>query len=148
LHIHNIYHSQIVRSPDSVTVHIHRNPAHPRDGTYIYRVEWRGKSMVFASDTEGYIGMDQRLVNFARDTDLLIHDAQYLQDDYIQSKQGWGHSTPEMACDVAKSCGARQLVLFHHEPRYNDEQIAEIECQAQRLFPASVAAYEGLEIVL
>jgi phosphoribosyl 1,2-cyclic phosphodiesterase len=148
LHIHNIYHSQIEHSPENVSVHIHRNPAHPRDGTYIYRIEWRGKSMVFASDTEGYIGVDQRLVNFARNTDLLIHDAQYKQHDYIQSKQGWGHSTPEMACDVARSCGARQLVLFHHEPRYNDEQIAEMECEAQRLFPATLAAYEGLEIVL
>lgn len=148
LHIHNIYHSHIVPEPDTVCVRIHRSHAHPRNGVYIYRVEWRGKSMVFASDTEGYFGADQRLVNFARNTDLLIHDAQYTQQDYVMLKQGWGHSTPEMACDVARLSGAKQLVLCHHEPRYTDEQIAAIECEAQARFPNTLAAYEGLEIVL
>jgi ribonuclease BN (tRNA processing enzyme) len=115
---------------------------------HIYRIEWRNKSVVFASDTEGYIGTDQRLVNFSRNTDLLIHDAQYTEKDYVAAKQGWGHSTPEMACEVARSCGARRLVLTHHEPRYTDEDIAAMEYNAQRCFPETVAAYEGLEIVL
>jgi phosphoribosyl 1,2-cyclic phosphodiesterase len=148
IQIHNIYHSHIVRSNDMVCIRIHRSLAHPRDGVYVYRIDWRNKSMVFSSDTEGYVGTDQRLVNFARDTNLIVHDAQYTHDDYIANRQGWGHSTPEMACDVAKQCGARQLVLCHHEPRYDDEKIAEIECEAQRFFPNTIAAYEGLEIVL
>ncbi len=148
LQIHNIYHSNIARSPDTVCIRIHRSHAHPRDGVYIYRIEWRNKSLVFASDTEGYVGADQRLVNFARNTELLIHDAQYTQNDYVSYKQGWGHSTPQMACEVARLCGARQLVLCHHEPRYTDEQIAQIECEAQHWFPETIAAYEGLEILL
>ncbi len=148
LHIQNIYHSHLEPSPDMVSVRIHRSHAHPRDGVYIYRIEWRGASMVFASDTEGYTGTDQRLVHFARNTDLLIHDAQYTEPDYIANRQGWGHSTPEMACAVAQQCGAGRLVLCHHEPRYTDDDIAEIECMAQRHFPQTVAAYEGLEIVL
>jgi ribonuclease BN (tRNA processing enzyme) len=53
-----------------------------------------------------------------------------------------------MACAVAKMCNTRQLVLFHHEPRYNDETIAEMETLAQRLFPCTHAAYEGMEIDL
>jgi phosphoribosyl 1,2-cyclic phosphodiesterase len=148
LHIHNIYHSHIVRSPNMVCINIHRSQAHPRDGVHIYRIEWGNKSVVFASDTEGYVGTDQRLVNFAHNTDLLIHDAQYTQKDYIASKQGWGHSTPQMACEVAQSCGARRLVFTHHEPRYNDEAIAAMEQEAQRCFPEAIAAYEGLEIIL
>ena len=78
---------------------------------------------------------------------MIIHDAQYTAEDYT-SKQGWGHSTPEMACAVAKLSNARRLILFHHEPRYDDAKIAQIECEAQKIFPATQAAYEGLEIEL
>jgi ribonuclease BN (tRNA processing enzyme) len=53
-----------------------------------------------------------------------------------------------MACNVAKQCGAGKLVLFHHEPRYTDEQIDDIERKSQQRFPNTIAAYEGLEIVL
>jgi phosphoribosyl 1,2-cyclic phosphodiesterase len=148
LRIYNTYRDHIEHTPDMVQVRILKSYAHPRNGVFIYRVEWHGKSVVFASDTEGYIDTDQRLVNFARDTDLLIHDAQYSQHDYATSKQGWGHSTPQMACDVARLCSAKRLVLFHHEPLYNDETIASLEQEAQQLFSNTVAAYEGLEIEL
>jgi phosphoribosyl 1,2-cyclic phosphodiesterase len=144
----NVFHDPIEVGPDTVRVHVHKSYAHPRNGVYIYRVEWRGKSVVFASDTEGYAGTDQRLVGFARDADLIIHDAQYSHDDYVRSRQGWGHSTPQMACEVAREAGARRLVLTHHEPRYDDEQVADLEAQARALFPDTTAAFEGLEIRL
>lgn len=146
--IYNIYHDHIPQAPDMVRVHIHKSYAHPRHGVYIYRIEWRGKSVVFASDTEGYVGADYRLVNFARDTDLIVHDAQFSEREYLASKQGWGHSTPQMACEVARLSGARQLVLFHHDPHHTDQQIDEMECEAKKLFPNTIAAYEGLEIVI
>jgi ribonuclease BN (tRNA processing enzyme) len=129
-------------------VRILYSPAHPRSGVYIYRVEWHGKSVVFASDNEGYVHTNQRLIEFARDTDLLIHDAQYTDEEYIHRRQSFGHSTPEMACAVARACGAKRLVLTHHNPSYDDRQIAEIERAAQTCFPGAVAAYEGLEIEL
>ncbi len=147
-HIYNVYHDQIQHSADMVQVHIHKSYAHPRNGMYIYRIQWRDKSVVFATDTEGYAGTDRRLVKFACNTDLLIHDAQYTTSDYLANKQGWGHSTPQMACEVAELANAHQLVLFHHNPTYHDQQIAEMECEAQKLFPRTLAAYEGLEIVL
>jgi ribonuclease BN (tRNA processing enzyme) len=51
-----------------------------------------------------------------------------------------------MAIAVAQACNAKQLVLFHHEPNYDDATIAEIEANAQKLFPKTFAAYEGLEL--
>jgi phosphoribosyl 1,2-cyclic phosphodiesterase len=148
LRICNVYHDQINYTPDHVRVSIHKGYAHPKNGVYIYRIEWRGKSVVFASDTEGYIDTDQRLVAFARNTDLLIHDAQYTQDIYLKGRQGWGHSTIEMACEVARQSATKQLILFHHDPAHNDEKIDEMEKEAQKLFPNAIAAYEGLEISL
>lgn len=144
----NIYRDPIAIGPDTVRISIHKSFAHPRNGVHIYRIEYHGRAVVFASDTEGYVGSDQRLVSFARGADLIIHDAQYSAADYARSKQGWGHSTPQMAAEVAIQSGAARLVLFHHEPRYDDATIEQLEREARELFPNTVAAYEGLTIEL
>lgn len=121
-----------------------RNYMHPKGGSYFYKFETdQGRSFVFASDTEGYVGGDQRLLNFARNTDLLLHDAQYLPEDYGKF-QGFGHSTYEMACDVAAQSGAKELLLIHHDPRHDDDTLKTIEQNAQRLFPATRVASETM----
>ena len=138
---------------EALTVRIHRSYAHP-GGVYIYRIEWRGRSVVYATDTEGYVGTDRRLVDFARGADLLIHDAQYVEEHYrgqmagFPATQGYGHSTATMACKVAALADVGKLVLFHHDPAYDDEMVAENEAVARTLFPKTLAAYEGLERVL
>lgn len=145
----NIYHNSIDPTPDLVRVRTYHSYAHPKEGVNIYSVSWQGKTVVYATDTEGYVQSDQRLVKFAKDADVLIHDAQYRPEDYTnpaRPKQGWGHSTPDMAISVAQACNAKQLVLFHHEPTYDDATIAEIEASAQKRFPNVVSAYEGLEL--
>jgi phosphoribosyl 1,2-cyclic phosphodiesterase len=133
---------------DTVVIRAMWSYAHPQ-GVMIYRVEYQGKSVVYATDTEGYAGGDQRLVEFARGADLLIHDAQYTQDHYVGAlagapvTQGYGHSTAAMACDTAQTAKVGQLVLFHHDPNYADQTIAQIERQARELFANTVAAREG-----
>ncbi|MBN2386406.1 MAG: MBL fold metallo-hydrolase [Anaerolineales bacterium] len=137
--------------PEAALVRIHRSHAHP-GGVHIYRVEWGERSLVYATDTEGYVGGDRQLVEFARGGDLLIHDAQYAQAHYrgqmlgMPSTQGYGHSTPEMACEVAAAAGVGTLVLFHHEPSYADAAIAALEDHARARFPQTLAAFEGLEL--
>jgi phosphoribosyl 1,2-cyclic phosphodiesterase len=145
----NLYHDKVDPSPDLVRVRTYHSYAHPKNGVNIYNISWRGKTVVYATDTEGYIETDRRLVQFASGADVLIHDAQYRTEDYIspaKPKQGWGHSTPEMAIAVARAANAKRLVLFHHEPQYNDEMIAAIEADAQKDFPDTLSAYEGLEL--
>jgi phosphoribosyl 1,2-cyclic phosphodiesterase len=138
-------------SEEALVIRIHKSYAHPGN-VFIYRVSWRGKSVVYATDTEGYIGTDRRLVAFARDADVLIHDAQYGEAHYagqlagFSSTQGFGHSTATMACEVAASAETGQLILFHHDPAYSDEMVAAQENTARANFPDSCAAYEGLEI--
>jgi len=140
-------------SEEAVVIRIHKSYAHP-GGVYVYRITWHGRSIVYATDTEGYVGTDRKLVQFARDADVLIHDAQYLEEHYrgqlvgFPSSQGFGHSTVTMAAEVALASEAGQLVLFHHDPSYTDEMVAGMELTAKSLFTDSVAAYEGLEISL
>jgi phosphoribosyl 1,2-cyclic phosphodiesterase len=147
----NMYRDSISDSPELVRVSIYHSFAHPKNGVHIYRIAWRDKSVVYATDTEGYIDVDQRLVRLSRGADVLIHDAQYRREDYanpMRPKQGWGHSTPDMACAVAQAAQVKRLVLFHHDPKATDDQLAEMEREAQEIFPQSCMAYEGLEIEL
>jgi phosphoribosyl 1,2-cyclic phosphodiesterase len=148
--VRNFYHEQVEDDPELVRIKALRSYAHP-EGVLIYRIEWRGKSVIYATDTEGYVNTDQRLAAFAKGADLLIHDAQYSEAHYLgqdgaAATQGWGHSTPQMACAVAKTAGVKRLVLFHHEPRYSDDMITGLEAQAKTIFPEAQAAFEGLSI--
>ncbi|MBL8103546.1 MAG: MBL fold metallo-hydrolase [Anaerolineales bacterium] len=138
---------------EALIIRMYKSHAHP-GGVYVYRVSYRGKSIVYATDTEGYIGTDRKLVNFSRNADVLIHDAQYNDEHYygnlagFPSTQGYGHSTAKMAAEVAASAETGQLILFHHDPAYSDEFVAAQEASAKNIFPDSRAAYEGLEIDL
>jgi len=138
---------------DAVRIRILRSYAHP-GGVYFYRVEWRGRSLVYATDTEGYVGGDRRLAAFARGADMLIHDAQYSEAHYrgqlagLPSTQGFGHSTVEMACESASAAQVGRLVLFHHDPSYDDVTLDNLEARARGRFVNTQAAYEGLTLEL
>lgn len=122
-----------------------RNFMHPKGGAYFYKIETRaGDKVVFASDTEGFVGGDQRLIKFADGADILMHDAQYHPAEYGRM-QGFGHSTYEMACDVARNAGVKKLLLIHHDPKYGDKKLKEIEQQARKLFPKTFVATESME---
>lgn len=121
-----------------------KSAAHP-NGVMLYRVIYRGKSVVYATDIEEKPGGFAEVIEFAKGADVLIHDAQYLEPEYARRK-GWGHSTMQRAVDVARKAGVRRLALFHHEPTHDDRCIDAIAKRAQRLFPTALAAAEGLVI--
>ena len=140
-------------SDEAIIIHIHKSYAHP-GGVFVYRISWHGKSIVYATDTEGYVGTDRRLVQFAKHANVLIHDAQYLEAHYrgqlagLPATQGYGHSTVTMACEVAAASQAGQLVLFHHDPSYSDAMVAGMEATAKAQFAETRAAHEGMELIL
>ncbi|MFQ5651542.1 MAG: MBL fold metallo-hydrolase [bacterium] len=129
-------------SNQEVVVSFLRNYAHPKIGTFVIKVSVNGKSAVYATDTEGYVGGDVRLSQFAKNANLLIHDAQYDVEHYAQT-QGFGHSTYEMATTVARAAQVDNLVLFHHDPCHDDDKLHEMESKAKELFANTSAATEG-----
>jgi ribonuclease BN (tRNA processing enzyme) len=136
---------------DELWVTTFKSPAHPLNGVMLYRVHYKSKSVVYATDIEEQAGGYPEVVEFARGADLLIHDAQYLDDEFssrLRPRKGWGHSTVETAIDVAKKAAVRRLVLFHHEPTHDDKTMDKIARRAKRLFPAALVAREGMEIAL
>ena len=126
---------------------------HP-NGVWAYRIDHRGHSAVYATDTEHYSVVDPRLQKLAKGADALIYDAMYTPEEYAGtagtggSKVGWGHSTIDEAAKLAKAAGAKQLVLFHHDPGQNDAAVREKERRTREWFPNTIAAYEGLTLEL
>ncbi|MDD3013521.1 MAG: MBL fold metallo-hydrolase [Candidatus Gastranaerophilales bacterium] len=136
---------------DAVVISCIKSQAHPKDGVLIFKISYKQHSIVYASDVEGYLGGDIKLINFARNADILIHDSQYLYEDYASSitpKQGFGHSTPEMAAEIAKLANVKKLVIYHIDPSYNDEVVEIMENNVKKYFGNTIAAREGLEISL
>jgi phosphoribosyl 1,2-cyclic phosphodiesterase len=121
--------------------------SHPLDGAVIYRIEYAGRRLVFATDVEWREECDPGFLEFVEGADLLIHDAQYTPDEY-QNKQGFGHSTVEMATKVALEAQVRKLILFHHEPTYDDNKLDAMQAEAQSRFANTYSASEGMVIDL
>ncbi len=131
-----------------VRVLARQTSSHPLDGAVIYRIEFAGRRLVFATDVEWKDQCDPEFLEFVKEADLLIHDAQYTPDEYYQGKQGYGHSTLEMATEVARTARVRKLILFHHEPTYDDNKLDAMQAEAQTYFANTYSASEGMEIKL
>lgn len=142
---------EIKADENAVIITCFKSHAHPKEGVSIFKIKCNNKTLVYATDTESYIGGDIKLINFSRGADLLIHDAQYTMDDYISyvyPKQGFGHSTPEMAIETAKLANVSQLVFYHIDPSYDDDFIEKLEEKTKGSFNNSLFARENLEINL
>ena len=137
--------------PSEVIITTYKSPAHPLNGVMLYRVHYQNKSFVYATDIEQQDGGSPGIIEFIHGADLLIHDAQYLHDEYVsraKPRKGWGHSTVEMATEVARKGAVKRLALFHHEPTHDDKTMKKVEKQAKQLFRSTVVAHEGLRIDL
>ena len=124
-----------------------------------YRIEEHGRSVVYLPDHEPALGID--LVtqpsswmsghDIARGADVLLHDAQYFDDEYPRHV-GWGHSSIGDALEFARKSDVDQLVLFHHDPYHSDDQLDALLAGAHEAWPAAkdcvTMASEGMTIVV
>lgn len=141
--------ADITPQGEQVIITCYKSYAHPQNGVIIYKIAYKDKSLVYATDKESYIGGDKKLAKFARNCTLLIHDAQYTTEDYLDTfspKQGYGHSTYEMAADAQKQINAEKLVFFHFDPSYDDNKLDKIKEEFGS--ETRILAHEGLEIDL
>ena len=134
---------------NDVIISCYKSFAHPQSGVFVYKISYKGKSLVYASDKESYEGGDKKLIKFARNCNLLIHDAQYTVEDYLSiyaPKQGFGHSTFDMAIDAKLQTNAEQLVFFHYDPSYDDKKLDELNVKYTK--DDIIMSKEGLVIEL
>lgn len=113
-----------------------------------YRIEHRGKVLVYISDNEPFDRAaaanltnfesvvkekytteegdpNQRVFDFCNGADVLIHDATYTPEEYID-KVGWGHSHYLFTLRVAAEANVRRLYLFHHDQNHSDDKVDDI----------------------
>jgi len=127
-----------------------------------------GKSLVYISDNEPYPtnnetienddqdfveDSNEKLVEFVKKADILIHDAQYTPEEY-ESRYQWGHSPYNFTVDIALKAKVKKLVIFHHDPLHDDNFVDEMIVKAQEIARSAksdleiIGAREGLQIYL
>ena len=95
-----------------------------------YRVNYNGRSVCYITDNEMFLEdsdfysshYEKKLQEFCRDTDVLITDSTYTDDEY-KSKVGWGHSCIIKVVNLAHNADVKSLYLFHHDPDQTDDDI-------------------------
>jgi phosphoribosyl 1,2-cyclic phosphodiesterase len=132
-------------------IRVETHPNQHSNGGILYKVSYDGRMVCYASDTECDPGKPEfidSLTCFARGVDLLIMDANYTQEEYEAGRRGWGHATWQDCVMLAQRAKVKRLCLFHHAAARSDREEAAIERAAQRKFPATFAAREGMEVFL
>ena len=130
---------------------------HHSGDSYGFRFEHGGRSVVYTTDSEHKLenrAQTEAVVGFFREADLVIFDAMYSLADTMSVKEDWGHSNNIVAVELAQAAHVKRLVLFHHEPVFDDTMIERILADTVRFEEISrhgekievISAYDGLEI--
>ena len=127
---------------------------HP-SGSYAFRLESENAVLVYASDGAYPLpngAKDDealRYIDFFRDADLVIFDAQYSLAQSLE-KHSWGHSSAIVGVELAARAGAKRLALFHHDPASSDEFLEHHLRVAQEYAanPPAPCAPNAVEVIL
>ncbi len=109
---------------------------HP-GGSFGVKIWEKERSFVFLTDHEAGLKDKQPhpysdYVNFVKNTQLLVHDAQFT-DEELPSRKTWGHSSYQEALKLAMEAGAKRLGLFHHAPERVDYEIDRFVLDCNRI---------------
>ena len=120
---------------------------HP-GGSCGYRINYKGKSLCYITDTEHIIGeVDQQILNLIAGADAMIYDCTYTEENF-ENHIGWGHSCWQAGYELCKIANVKKLFMFHHDLEANDVEMERIELQARKVSENIVAAREGMSIAL
>lgn len=120
---------------------------HPNGATG-YRVEYKGVSVCYITDTEHVIGKpDQNVLSLIEGADLVIYDSTYTDNEFPQ-KIGWGHSTWQEGIRLCRQAKVKRLAIFHHDPDHDDEFMERLEDEARRMWEGALVARDNMELTL
>ena len=98
-----------------------------------YRITEGDRSLAYLPDHEPALGdrsfpCDRSWTSgygLAHGVDVLIHDAQYTDEEY-EERVGWGHSSLSQLSAFVDTVEASRLVTFHHDPGHDDAKLDEM----------------------
>ena len=111
-----------------------REIPHKGGRTIGYRVSDGRSAVAYVTDhcptalgpgPEGWGEYHDGALELAAGADVLIHDAQLLAEE-VPAQAAFGHAAAEYAIELACRAGARQVVLFHHQPGRTDDELDKI----------------------
>jgi len=111
-----------------------------------YRFTYMQSSIATVYDHEPFPAAqdNEKVKEFIKGADIVIHDAQYTQEEYA-NKKGWGHCSYDQVLEMTSGLGIKKLVLFHHEPLRKDSELKKIESNyTGNTSPLIIMAKEGL----
>ena len=124
-----------------------------------YRLETSSGSVCYIPDHESGPPMqpesvsrtlEENVISFIKDADILILDAQYTGEEY-RTHIGWGHGCIDHVVRVAKAGKVKRLYLFHHDPSHDDAFLDTMLARARELAGEDLAvslACEGDTVVV
>jgi ribonuclease Z len=99
----------------------------------------KGRKIVISGDT---VPID-KMIDFAKDADVLIHDATF--DSSLEDiSNEYGHTTASQAAEIAKKANVDKLFLTHISPRYLDNNI--LENEACKIFKKTIVPKDFQEV--
>ncbi len=132
-----------------------REIPHKGGRTFGYRIDDGRASIAYLSDhhpllmgegPDGHGVVHEAALDLADGVDLLIHDAQFVGEDWPTRRQ-LGHSTPTYAARLAREANAQKVLLFHHDPARTDDQLDELAAAwAGTSEPDVLVAQEGMTL--
>jgi phosphoribosyl 1,2-cyclic phosphodiesterase len=129
-------------------VTIRTAPLNHPNGATAYRVDHKGKSVVYVTDTEHKPGEpDQNILGLIEGADVVIYDSTYTESEF-PAKVGWGHSTWEEGMRLCRAANVGRLAIFHHDPDHNDEFMDKLAKEAADAWEGNFVSREGMEIII
>lgn len=137
-------------------IYVVKKPLNHPGGGSAYKITEDGLSCAYVTDNEleppykintSY----DEWVNYLHGVDVLIHDAQYTEED-MPHKHGWGHSLISQVRQLAVDAEVGALVMFHHDPDRTDAELDEIQIENEKHLKSnrtptrSLCAAEGMKI--
>jgi phosphoribosyl 1,2-cyclic phosphodiesterase len=144
-------------------------------GAVGYRIDGDGTSVAYVADTAPFTEVlhkqhflsglevltdDDRaalarmradLIAAVRGCDTVIYDTHYIPDEYARFPH-YGHSTPDHALEILAGNDVRRLILFHHAPAHDDDQMdaiaAEYRARGAALGIDVLTACEGMVLTV
>lgn len=122
----------------SITLDFHKT--HHNGISFCFKIKTPHQIIGYVTDNEAFHGYqgpidtipkqvlarEQSLIDFLSECDLLIHEAQYLPEEY-EKKVNWGHSSLLNTIALIKETKIHYWLVTHHDPKHTDTDLKQLE---------------------
>ncbi len=118
----------------------------PKTNALGFRITWEDHTLIYATDTDHtQATVDPALLFLADGADVAIFDGTYADTAYADPMAK--HVIPyKLGVQMAETARVNQLVLFHHNPCQDDDQLDALEQEVRSHFPNTRIAREGMTL--